>query len=793
MSLNQTTRSLRSAMGLVALILFATSSFAATVTKLNEDALAPLREATVMRKIRIDKLPLFDSKRSVIDLEEFQVWEPGAKVIIHGDNGVVLDRQDPPPMRFFRGLVNGDPDSFAYFSIDGRTGSIQGLIVVHDRKFSLDSVRRGSAAPRPRNPAIDPAIDPTIDETATDRWDEYLAAFDHDDEMPTTGQSWQCEVDKMRITPEQVPKMLRETTADGTPIQAQSISGTQQYGISVVVETDYELFVSAGSNSTTLTNYIANLSGAVSTIYNRDIHTNLTQQDFHIYTSSSDPWSAATASAGLTEIGDYYHANYPSLKRSAVVMLSGKSTNSGIAWEGIVCNPDFANGADWGGAYAWCGSISNGTIPDPNATVATHLYGMPSSNYWPLAEYAHELGHILGGHHTHCVALTLAEQTATGRSYVDTCYNAEGAGCFSGTPAGGSCNLNGFCSPAPSELGTLMSYCHNVFVAGVPQSRYTFGQASEVSHHQQDDYLLNAAGPGSIGYLSNIVTRTASLIMSAISAPASVAPSSTGNAASISAIAGATYAWTASGGTITSATTGNSITFSAGASGTVSLRATAYGTNGCGVTDTKSVTITAATYNPPTNVEAHATSTTNALVSWVAPVAGTTPGRYNVYRKGIGDTSYSFVNYSVSTSYTDSVSTNKAYLYKVRSADLANTTESADSNVDLATIVIYTNLPVTAVVSTIKAVDLNELRTAVDAVRSLDSIGAGSYTYGSGSPVRVAAGTVVHAADINELRTNLNTAINGLFGTTPTYTYTITAPSSTVKAIDFNEIRNVMQ
>jgi Metallo-peptidase family M12 len=791
MSLNETTRSMRSAMGVAALILFATSSFAATVTKLNEDALAPLREATVMRKIRIDKLPLFDSKRSVIDLEEFQVWEPGAKVIIHGDNGVVLDRQDPPPMRFFRGLVNGDPDSFAYFSIDGRTGSIQGLIVVHDRKFSLDSVRRGSAAPRPRNPAIDPAID----ETATDRWDEYLAAFDHDDEMPTTGQSWQCEVDKMRITPEQVPKMLRETTADGTPIQAQSISGTQQYGISVVVETDYELWVSAGSDPMgwALISYVTNLSGAVSTIYNRDIHTNLTQQAVHIYTSSSDPWSAATASAGLTEIGDYYHANYPSLKRSAVVMLSGKPTNSGIAWEGIVCNPDFANGADWGGAYAWCGSISNGTIPDPNATVATHLYGMPSSNYWPLAEYAHELGHILGGHHTHCIALTLAEQTATGRSYVDTCYNAEpAAGCFSGTPAGGSCDLNGFCSPAPSELGTVMSYCHNIFVSGVPQSRYTFGQASEVSRHQQDDYLLNAAGPGSIGYLSNIVTQTASLTMSAISAPASVTPSSTGNIASISVISGATYAWTASGGTITSATTGNSITFTAGASGTVSLRATAYGTNSCGVTDTKSVTITTATYNPPTNVEAHATSTTNALVSWVAPVAGTTPGRYNVYRSSDG-VNYTQRGNTTGASFNDTVSNNTAYVYKVRSADSSGNNESTDSNRDLATIVIYTNLPVTAVVSTIKAVDLNELRTAVDAVRSLDGIGAGSYTYGTGSPVRIAAGTAIHAADINELRTNLNTAINALFGTTPTYFNTITAPSSTVQAIDFNELRNVMR
>jgi hypothetical protein len=189
----------------------------------------------------------------------------------------------------------------------------------------------------------------------------------------------------------------------------------------------------------------------------------------------------------------------------------------------------------------------------------------------------------------------------------------------------------------------------------------------------------------------------------------------------------------------------------------------------------------------PTGVVATATTPTNVQVSWNG-VCGTA---CHIYRSA-DHLTYTQVPGTPATSpFNDTTAAaNTAYLYKVRAF---NGTESADSNIDLATTVIYTNT-ITAGSSIIFAVDLNEMRTAVDAVRTLDGIGAGFYTYGSGSPVRVVAGTdIIHAADINELRTNLNTAWNGLFGTTPTYTNTITAGSSVAQAIDFNEIRTKMQ
>jgi Metallo-peptidase family M12 len=765
-----------------------TSAFAATATKINDDALAPLRRASVMKKVRLDKLPLYDGKRSIIDLEEFQVWAPGAKVVIHGDNGVVLEKQDPPPMRFFRGLVNGNPESFAYFSVDMTTLKIDGMIDTGDRKLALASSRHIPHSPRSR------------DQVDEQQFDNSMTEADVDQPLGTT---WQCQVDKTKIGAPNEP--IHATGINGLPVIAQGISGTQSYSITVEIETDYELYHTVALDSASaVTTYVTNLSGAVSTIYNRDLHTNVVQKNINIYTSVSDPWAAVDPFGGLDELGDAYHnvAIKPSGRTtSAVVFLSGKNIGGGVAWEGVVCAPDFFQNGHWGGPYAWCGGIGDldtlgfGSIPN----VSTPPYTMPTGtqNFWPVYEYAHELGHNLGGHHTHCVQTSDGERIAAGftdgspadptSDQVDHCYAHEGlAGCFAAA-------TDYLAGSQGAAKGTIMSYCQNVNAPQATGSRFTFGQPVEGSHNELDNYMLRSAGPlsspgtGFNGGPTNIVNGVGAFMISAITAPATVTPSSTGNAASITASpsAGATYAWQITGGTITSSATTSAITFTAGASGTVILRATGYNTQLCGVTDTKSITISSVTYNPPTNVVATATSTTSAIVTWTA-ATGTAPGRYNVYRSA-DSINYTLVGSSTGTTFPDSpLSTNKAYLYKVRSADSSGNNESVDSNRDLATIVIYTNTTLTAVVSTIQAVDLNELRTAVNAVRSLNLIGPGAYTY---SPITPGA-SIVHALDISQLRTNLNTALSGMSLPLPSYTNgTITAGTSVVMALDFNELR----
>ncbi len=578
---------------------------AATVSKLNDDVLAPLRASSVTKRILLSNVPLYEHGTAKIDLEEFEVWAPNGKVVVH--DGKSVQYLDPPPMRFFRGMVNGDPESFAYFSVDGRSGGIYGLVATRDGKFSVNASRRRAMT-----------HDHSENGDRGEDFDYFLTAFDDSDTIPMTGQTWECGVDKLQAMSPINKRILAATDALGHRVVAQGITGTQSFAMTVEVETDDELFAAAGNSIPNVTALATNLTGAVSTIYNRDLKTNVLQQNLHVYSGGPgmDPWTATTAAGGLAEIGNYYHTNHLALKRSAVVMLSGKATLSGIAWEGTIGEGDLAASINsvstYSGAYAWCGSIGDlsgpftSTVPDPNLTTNGSLYGMPTggNNYWPLEEYAHELGHNLAGHHTQCVAITSGEAAGTNHPsqlFVDMCYTLESE---QSSPFGACARGSNYTS-APAEKGTIMSYCHNVLPGGIPQSRFTFGQAAEVSHHELDDYMLSATGPiGPYGGTFNIVTAVGTFTMSAITAASTVGPNSVGNTASVTTTNGGTptFAWTITGGTITSASNIASIAYTAGASGNVVLRATAYknGTNGggfingaVGITDTKSVAIVA--------------------------------------------------------------------------------------------------------------------------------------------------------------------------------------------------------
>jgi hypothetical protein len=634
-------------------------------------------------------------------------------------------------------------------------------------------------------------------------FDYFLAEDDPFTVTPET--TWECKVDGRMI--HSLSEPIHATGIDGLPVTAQGISGTQSYAITVEIETDFEMYsIPGGSNATTVTNYITNLSGAVSTIYNRDLKTNVVQSAVHVYTTSSDPWAATAPLLGLYELGDYYHSS-TSRTTSEVVFMSGKNIGAGIAWEGVVCGSDFMQDGHFGGPYAWCAGIGNlgtstfGSIPDVN----TAPYTMPTGtqNFWPLMEYAHEMGHNLGGHHTHCVQISDAERIASGftdgspanstSNQVDHCFAHEGlAGCFAGTTDYVSGSQTTF-------KGTLMGYCHNVPTQAT-NSRYTFGQPVEGSHNELDNYMLRAGGPlngtGTEGYDGgslNIVNGVGAFTISAIGGASSVPGNSTGNTANITATpsAGATYAWTITNGTITAGQGTNTITYTAGASGTVGLRATAYNTQLCGVTDTKSVAITSASFNPPTNVTATATGSTTVSVTWTA-ATGTPPGRYNVYRSADGINYGASIGNTITTAFNDmTASANTSYLYKVRSADAGGGNESTDSNRDVATTVIYTNPTLTAGSSVIQRIDVIELRFAIDKVRALNGIGAGFYATDSTITVGV---TTVKKAHIDEMRTNLATPLNNMGLPLPTYSHpTLTAGVTLITAADFNELRAAMR
>lgn len=181
----------------------------------------------------------------------------------------------------------------------------------------------------------------------------------------------------------------------------------------------------------------------------------------------------------------------------------------------------------------------------------------------------------------------------------------------------------------------------------------------------------------------------------------------------------------------------------------------------------------------PSDVVATATGTTTVQVTWT-PVSGA--ASYRVYRSTNGAT-YSLVGSPLTSPFVDTTAAaNTAYLYKVRSFTSA---ESSDSNVDLATTVVFAPV-LTAEVTTIQANHFTQLITAVNAVRTLAGLAGIAFTEPAPSN-----GIIVRQQHVLDLRTGLHTARSALALSALAFTdANLTAGSTPIKAAHIHELRN---
>lgn len=126
-------------------------------------------------------------------------------------------------------------------------------------------------------------------------------------------------------------------------------------------------------------------------------------------------------------------------------------------------------------------------------------------------------------------------------------------------------------------------------------------------------------------------------------------------------------------------------------------------------------------------------------------------------------------------------SSNTACLYRVRAVNSSGT--SAKSAPALATTVMFTDSPLAAGTTIVKAGHLAEIRTAVDAVRALAGKAAGAYT----DPAT--AGIVIKAIHVTELRSTLDDALSVLGLSTGGYTIAVLT-GIPVKGVHFQEFRD---
>jgi hypothetical protein len=180
-------------------------------------------------------------------------------------------------------------------------------------------------------------------------------------------------------------------------------------------------------------------------------------------------------------------------------------------------------------------------------------------------------------------------------------------------------------------------------------------------------------------------------------------------------------------------------------------------------------------------ITATAASSTSVTVSWGAVTGATS---YDVYRETTIGGGFVFLTNTMTTSSTDnSASANTAYLYRVVAKNSGGS--SPNSNSDLATTVIFTDDPLVVQSTTIRAVHVTQLRTAVQAVRTLAGLGAFSFT-----DTTLDQTVRVKAAHLTELRSALDPARSNLGLSALTYTNPITQNVTQIKASHFTELRN---
>ncbi len=352
--------------------------------------------------VRVEEWPVAPDRRETVVLTRRDVYAPGARILrVERGRTVEVPRSR---LVFLWGAAELDEETRVLVAVDPDTLAVQGFTdadgAKHELRPSPDEERGGRPVYRLAPP-------------------EIFAAPGEEPQQP-----WNCGAGE---APQAMP--LTFESGASTAVWEEAISTL--HTATVAIDTDNELMqLKFSDNTTSATNYIAQLMAAMNVFYERDLLVRLVQGTTFLRVSSTpDPWTGGTGaadSAKLQQFSTYWNTNYGGVSRAVAALLSGKSastgSSSGIAWINGLCSTSIG--------YSF-----------------TQVFRSPSSTGSADAfVVGHEIGHNFGSNHTHCYLTPTP---------IDTCYNAQ-AGCYSGgTSCPAETNINGVLA-----RGTLMSYCH---------------------------------------------------------------------------------------------------------------------------------------------------------------------------------------------------------------------------------------------------------------------------------------------------------------------------------------------
>ena len=372
--------------------------------------------------INVFGLDLDEIGRASLELERFNVFEPGAQLIV--DNIYTVA---PPTDTYFRGHVAELPNSIVVLAIPEK-GAIRGIITDTNGVWLLAG-NSGYSAPK-------------------------LISRKINLETELKGKPFECGTEQ--ILHDAVD--LLPTSGEGSNETA-SLPANVTHTARVAIETDYEYYAMFG-NVNAANTYMADLFAYASTVYEREVNTNLVISWSRLWTESegSDPWNGPytnSTESALYEFQDYWNSgsdvNIPTT-RTIAHMLSGKSLGGGIAYISVLCYSHYGNSTNYD--FGLSASLSgNFNISNPSVV-------------WDILVVTHEIGHNFSSYHSHdyCGIGGNSEP-------VDLCWDSADCGSKIGLP--GIDTLAG--GTTVEKPGTIMSYCH-LLSGGYSNISFTFGK-----------------------------------------------------------------------------------------------------------------------------------------------------------------------------------------------------------------------------------------------------------------------------------------------------------------------------
>jgi len=302
------------------------------------------------RRVTLADFPLEAQVAVDLELESFRMMAPDATIIVQTDEG----RQEVPypELVLLRGVVRGQPDSFAFLGITPT--HVNGVVSLGDGSDYIIATRSAQAAPSGRR------------EHVVYRRDEAA------------------------LLAEPSPVACR-TRLEGPPPAWMFDRGPRSddsYVPFVAVECDWQfrnLFPTVGESAA----YALELMAVTDSFYWNDLQTRILVSYLRVWNTASDPYGAGTTEGLLDEFTDYWEDNMGAVERDAALMFSPRDLGGGLAnGIGKACDP-----LGIASAYAVCCDLE-GTFPRPPQD--------NQSGNWDIVVVPHELGHLLGSPHTHC-------------------------------------------------------------------------------------------------------------------------------------------------------------------------------------------------------------------------------------------------------------------------------------------------------------------------------------------------------------------------------------------------------